>query len=159
MSYVSHAGAALNPAGRLTIAQLVVYDGWARARVAERFPSCSGYGLQMGGSILGRGHSSNGRSVIATQAFSEPDSPAHAAANRGPAGDQAVGSAPDRSGPRRAPTSTPTAPSVCSKLRPNSTNAPAKPSEVSPPSRPSTSYSRNHLLQRPSETAHGFRGR
>lgn len=37
MSYVTHARAALNPAGRLKIAQFAVNDGWAQARVAERF--------------------------------------------------------------------------------------------------------------------------
>jgi transposase InsO family protein len=37
VSYVTHARAALNPAGRLKIVQLVVNDGWAQARVAERF--------------------------------------------------------------------------------------------------------------------------
>ena len=42
MSYVTHARAALNPAGRLKIAQLVVNDGWAQARVAERFQVARG---------------------------------------------------------------------------------------------------------------------
>jgi transposase InsO family protein len=42
VSYVTHARAALNPAGRLKIAQLVVNDGWAQARVAERFQVARG---------------------------------------------------------------------------------------------------------------------
>lgn len=42
MSYVTHARAALNPAGRLKIAQLVVNGGWAQARVAERFQVARG---------------------------------------------------------------------------------------------------------------------
>jgi transposase InsO family protein len=42
MSYVTHARAALNPQGRLKIAQLVVNDGWAQARVAERFQIARG---------------------------------------------------------------------------------------------------------------------
>ena len=42
MSYVTHARAALNPAGRLKIAQLVVDDGWMQARVAERFQVARG---------------------------------------------------------------------------------------------------------------------
>lgn len=42
MSYVTHARAALNPAGRLKIAQLVINDGWAQARVAERFQVARG---------------------------------------------------------------------------------------------------------------------
>lgn len=42
MSYVTHARAALNPAGRLKIAQLVVDDGWAQSRVAERFQVARG---------------------------------------------------------------------------------------------------------------------
>ena len=42
MSYVTHAGAALNPAGRLKIAQLVINDGWVQARVAERFQVARG---------------------------------------------------------------------------------------------------------------------
>lgn len=37
MSYVTHANAKLTPAGRLTLVKLVVDDGWAQARVAERF--------------------------------------------------------------------------------------------------------------------------
>ncbi len=42
MSYVTHARAALNPAGRLKIAQLVVDHGWAQARAAERFQVARG---------------------------------------------------------------------------------------------------------------------
>ena len=42
MSYVTHARAALSPAGRLKVAQLVVEDGWAQARVAERFQVARG---------------------------------------------------------------------------------------------------------------------
>lgn len=42
MSYVTHARAALNPAGRLKIVQLVVEDGWTQARVAERFQVARG---------------------------------------------------------------------------------------------------------------------
>jgi transposase InsO family protein len=42
VSYVTHARAALNPAGRLKIVQLVVNDGWAQARVAERFQVARG---------------------------------------------------------------------------------------------------------------------
>src|SRR5690606_28216025 len=42
VSYVTHARAALNPAGRLKIAQLVVNDGWVQARVAERFQVARG---------------------------------------------------------------------------------------------------------------------
>ena len=42
MSYVTHARAALNPSGRLKIAQLVINDGWAQARVAERFQVARG---------------------------------------------------------------------------------------------------------------------
>ncbi|MDN5588430.1 MAG: IS481 family transposase, partial [Brevibacterium sp.] len=42
MSYVTHARAALNPTGRLKIAQLVVNDGWVQARVAERFQVARG---------------------------------------------------------------------------------------------------------------------
>lgn len=37
MSYVSHANAKLTPAGRLAMVRLVVHDGWAQSRVAERF--------------------------------------------------------------------------------------------------------------------------
>jgi transposase InsO family protein len=40
MSYVTHARAELTPAGRLRLVRLVVNDGWAQARVAERF-QCS----------------------------------------------------------------------------------------------------------------------
>ena len=36
ISYVTHANASLTPEGRLKLAQLVVRDGWAQARVAER---------------------------------------------------------------------------------------------------------------------------
>jgi transposase len=44
VSYVTHAHvhAALNPQGRLKIAQLVVNDGWAQARTAERFQVARG---------------------------------------------------------------------------------------------------------------------
>jgi transposase InsO family protein len=42
VSYVTHARAALNPAGRLKLVQLVVNDGWAQARVAERFQVARG---------------------------------------------------------------------------------------------------------------------
>ncbi len=42
MSYVTHARAALNPSGRLKIAQLVLNEGWAQARVAERFQVAPG---------------------------------------------------------------------------------------------------------------------
>jgi transposase InsO family protein len=42
VSYVTHARAALNPAGSLKIVQLVVNDGWAQARVAERFQVARG---------------------------------------------------------------------------------------------------------------------
>jgi transposase-like protein len=42
VSYVTHARAALNPAGRLKIVQLVVNDGWAQARVADRFQVARG---------------------------------------------------------------------------------------------------------------------
>jgi len=37
MSYVTHANAPLTPEGRLKRARLVVNDGWAHARVADRF--------------------------------------------------------------------------------------------------------------------------
>jgi transposase InsO family protein len=37
MSYVTHARAELTPAGRLKLVRLVVDDGWAQARVAQRF--------------------------------------------------------------------------------------------------------------------------
>lgn len=37
MSYVTHANAKLTPAGRLAMVKTVVDDGWAQARVAERF--------------------------------------------------------------------------------------------------------------------------
>jgi transposase InsO family protein len=36
ISYVTHANASLTPEGRLKLAHLVVRDGWAQARVAER---------------------------------------------------------------------------------------------------------------------------
>ena len=36
ISYVTHSNASLTPEGRLKLAQLVVRDGWAQARVAER---------------------------------------------------------------------------------------------------------------------------
>jgi transposase InsO family protein len=42
VSYVTHARAALNPAGRLKIARLVIDDGWGQARVAERFQIARG---------------------------------------------------------------------------------------------------------------------
>jgi transposase InsO family protein len=42
LSYVTHARAALTVEGRLKIAQLVVHDGWAQARVAERFQIARG---------------------------------------------------------------------------------------------------------------------
>jgi transposase len=42
VSYVTHARAALNPAGRLKLVQLVVNDGWAQARVAERLQVARG---------------------------------------------------------------------------------------------------------------------
>jgi transposase InsO family protein len=37
VSYVTHANAKLTPAGRLSLVLLVVNDGWAQSRVAERF--------------------------------------------------------------------------------------------------------------------------
>lgn len=37
MSYVTHARAQFTPTGRLKLVQLVVDEGWAQARVAERF--------------------------------------------------------------------------------------------------------------------------
>ena len=37
MSYVTHANAKLTPAGRLKLVTLVVDEGWAQSRVAERF--------------------------------------------------------------------------------------------------------------------------
>lgn len=42
MSYVTHANAKLTPAGRLALARAVVDDGWAQARVAERFQVARG---------------------------------------------------------------------------------------------------------------------
>jgi transposase InsO family protein len=40
MSYVTHANASLTPEGRLKLVRLVIDDGWAQARVAERL-QCS----------------------------------------------------------------------------------------------------------------------
>ncbi|MGL3151891.1 IS481 family transposase, partial [Microbacterium sp. A82] len=42
MSYVTHARAALNPQGRLKLVKLVIDDGWAQARAAERFQVARG---------------------------------------------------------------------------------------------------------------------
>lgn len=42
MSYVTHARASLTPQGRYKLVQLVVEDGWAQARVAERFQVARG---------------------------------------------------------------------------------------------------------------------
>lgn len=42
MSYVTHANAKLTPAGRLAMVRIVVDDGWAQARVAERFQVARG---------------------------------------------------------------------------------------------------------------------
>lgn len=42
MSYVTHARASLTPQGRLKLVQLVVDEGWAQARVAERFQVARG---------------------------------------------------------------------------------------------------------------------
>ena len=42
MSYVTHANAKLAPAGRLAMVKTVVDDGWAQARVAERFQVARG---------------------------------------------------------------------------------------------------------------------
>jgi transposase InsO family protein len=42
VSYVTHARAALNPAGRLKLVKLVIDDGWTQARAAERFQVARG---------------------------------------------------------------------------------------------------------------------
>lgn len=42
MSYVTHARASLTPQGRLKLVQLVLEEGWAQARVAERFQVARG---------------------------------------------------------------------------------------------------------------------
>ena len=42
MSYVTHARASLTPQGRFKLVQLVVEEGWAQARVAERFQVARG---------------------------------------------------------------------------------------------------------------------
>jgi transposase len=42
VSCATHARAALSPAGRLKVARIVAEDGWAQARVAERFPVARG---------------------------------------------------------------------------------------------------------------------
>lgn len=42
MSYVTHARASLTPQGRLKLVQLVLEQGWAQARVAERFQVARG---------------------------------------------------------------------------------------------------------------------
>ena len=66
MSYVTHAGAALNPAGRLKIVQLVVNAGWAQACIAERFQVASGHRVQVGGPVSGRGRGRTSGSVVAS---------------------------------------------------------------------------------------------
>lgn len=42
MSYVTHADAKLASAGRLAMVKAVVDDGWAQARVAQRFQVARG---------------------------------------------------------------------------------------------------------------------
>jgi len=42
MSYVTHARASLTPQGRLKLVRLVLEEGWAQARVAERFQVARG---------------------------------------------------------------------------------------------------------------------
>ena len=59
MSFDTHDRAALNPQDRLKLVRLVLNDGWAQARGAERFQVARSAVFPMGGRCRAGGHNSS----------------------------------------------------------------------------------------------------